>query len=107
MEIKPYNPLDKRNLGGSVAEALPACSVRPLGDLETFAGAGIYAIYYTGNFKAYKPLALKNCGGRFQTPIYVCKAVPPGAGEKVISVLMRSLAPLYITDCGNTPKALT
>ncbi|GHV58110.1 hypothetical protein FACS189460_5540 [Deltaproteobacteria bacterium] len=79
MEIKPYNPLDKQNLGGSVAEALLACSVQTLGELETFDGAGIYAIYYTGGFKAYKPLALKNCGGRFQTPIYVGKAVPPGA----------------------------
>lgn len=44
----PYNPLDKKNLGASVAEALLERTVHPLGKLEVFVGAGIYAIYYTG-----------------------------------------------------------
>lgn len=79
MEIKPYNPLDKMNLGASVAEALLASAVQPFGGLEAFSGAGIYAIYYTGDFKAYKPLAERNRNGRFEAPIYVGKAVPPGA----------------------------
>ena len=79
MDIKPYNPLDKMNLGGSVADAMLESAVHPLGGLESFNGAGIYAIYYTGGFEAYKPLADKNRDGKFEAPIYVGKAVPPGA----------------------------
>jgi hypothetical protein len=79
MEIKPYNPLDKKNLGGSVADAMLESPVHPLGDLEPFNGAGIYAIYYTGDFEAYKPLATKNRDNKFEAPIYVGKAVQAGA----------------------------
>lgn len=79
MEIKPYNPLDKMNLGGSVADAMLESAIHSLGGLESFDGAGIYAIYYTGDFEAYKPLAAKNKDGKFEAPIYVGKAVPPGA----------------------------
>jgi len=79
MEIKPYNPLDKMSLGASVADALLESPVYPLGGLEPFSGAGIYAIYYTGKFKPYEPLSSKNSGGVFKAPIYVGKAVPPGA----------------------------
>lgn len=79
MDIKPYNPLEKMNLGGSVADAMLESAVHPLGGLESFNGAGIYAIYYTGDFEAYKPLASKNKDGKFEAPIYVGKAVPPGA----------------------------
>jgi hypothetical protein len=79
MDITPYNPLDKMNLGGSVAEAMLESPAHFLGGLELFNGAGIYAIYYTGDFAAYKILAAKNKNGKFQSPIYVGKAVPPGA----------------------------
>jgi len=79
MNIKPYNPLDKMNLGGSVADAMLESAVHPLGDLALFNGAGIYAIYYIGDFEAYRPLAAKNKDGKFAAPIYVGKAVPPGA----------------------------
>lgn len=44
-----------------------------------FLGAGIYAIYYTGNFPAYTPVAEQNMTGKFASPIYVGKAVPEGA----------------------------
>lgn len=79
MDIKPYNPLDKMNLGGSVADAMLESPAHPLSGLKPFNGAGIYAIYYTGDFEAYKPLAAKNKDGKFEAPIYVGKAVPPGA----------------------------
>jgi len=74
----PYNPLDKRNLGTSVAEALPARPAMPLGGLEKFSGAGIYAIYYTGDFEVYRPLARREANEVSRTPIYVGKAAPPG-----------------------------
>ena len=76
--IKPFNPLDKRNLGESVADALlqtEACHLPP----EPFIGAGVYALYYIGSFFAYKHLTEMNRDNQFGRPIYVGKAVPPGA----------------------------
>jgi hypothetical protein len=78
-EHEPYNPLDKKNLGASVAEALLERRVHPLGRIDKFVGAGIYAIYYSGKFPAYAPLAEHNRDNQFETPIYVGKAVPAGA----------------------------
>lgn len=79
MNIKPYNPLDKANLGASVGEALLESAVCPLDMLKPFWGAGLYALYYTGNFAPYAPIAEKNRGGKFLSPIYIGKAVSPGA----------------------------
>jgi hypothetical protein len=73
-----YNPLDKRNLGVSVADALLAKAIGPLPPEEPFIGAGVYAIYYTGSFPAYRPISLKSKSST-ETPIYVGKAVPAGA----------------------------
>lgn len=81
----PYNPLDKLNLGRSVAEALLLRPVAPLNEATDIVGAGVYAIYYTGTFPAYKPIAEVNCGGAFQQPIYVGKAVPKGARKGGLS----------------------
>jgi Eco29kI restriction endonuclease len=78
-EETPYNPLDKRNLGISVETALIRSSVHPLPPKEKFTGAGIYAIYYTGDFKSYKKISERNRNKRFELPIYVGKAVPKGA----------------------------
>jgi hypothetical protein len=58
-----YNPLDKRNLGQSVAKALLDQAVIQLQKLAPFDGAGIYAIYYVGNFPVYKSVAKANSGG--------------------------------------------
>jgi Eco29kI restriction endonuclease len=76
---QPYNPLDKNNLGASVAEAMLGREVHELGKLSEFHGAGIYAIYYTGTFDAYKLIRERNSDGKWQAPIYVGKAVPAGA----------------------------
>ena len=75
----PYNPLDKLNLGRSVAEALLQQPVASLSDTASQIGAGVYAIYYTGRFPAYTPVARANGRGAFSQPIYVGKAVPKGA----------------------------
>jgi hypothetical protein len=74
----PYNPLDKLNLGKSVAEALLTEGVSSMSDIADIAGAGVYAIYYTGGFPAYAPLAAQNVNGQFKQPIYVGKAIPKG-----------------------------
>lgn len=75
----PYNPLDKKILGRSVTEALLLKTIEPLPPIQPFEGAGIYAIYYTGDFPCYEPLANENRNEKFSVPIYVGKAVPAGA----------------------------
>jgi hypothetical protein len=76
--IIPFNPLDKRNLGASVAEALLTTDIAPLSEVPSFDGAGIYAIYYSGNFESYANLARFNKSQIPLWPIYVGKAIPPG-----------------------------
>lgn len=76
--IKPFNPLDKRNLGESVADAALNSEVYPLPP-EPFIGAGVYMLYYVGDLPLYRKLANANRNGRFENPIYVGKAVPAGA----------------------------
>jgi hypothetical protein len=78
-KVIPFNPLDKRNLGESAGQAMLRQPVTPLGNLEVFNGAGIYAIYYTGDFHGYEVIAACNKEKRFNVPIYVGKAVPKGA----------------------------
>jgi hypothetical protein len=75
----PYNPLDKKNLGVGVADALLGRNAEPLRPSTPFIAAGIYAIYYVGDFPAYRPIGEANRDGRFKMPIYVGKAVPAGA----------------------------
>lgn len=77
-DSSPFNPLDKQNLGASVADALLACAPHPLAKVPVFRGAGIYAIYYSGKFKAYMRIAAANAGGELMQPIYVGKAIPAG-----------------------------
>lgn len=80
MEIhEPFNPLNKKNLGLSVAEAMLVKPIEPLPPKTAFNGAGIYALYYTGDFPAYKQIAELNKNNKFACPIYVGKAVPAGA----------------------------
>jgi hypothetical protein len=83
--IKPFNPLDKQNLGESVADALLQVSIQPLPPAP-FIGAGVYALYYTGTFLAYEELSKVNQEGQFRYPIYVGKAVPAGARKGGLSL---------------------
>jgi hypothetical protein len=74
----PYNPLNKKNLAASIVSRLLNQNPQELPP-EKFVGAGIYLIYYTGDFEAYKLVSAANRGGQFAQPIYVGKAVPVGA----------------------------
>jgi hypothetical protein len=77
--MKPYNPLEKENLGKSVADSLIKQSPVPLGSVERFSGAGVYAIYYTGDFDTYSKLGVWNTSpDDLNVPIYVGKAVSTG-----------------------------
>jgi Eco29kI restriction endonuclease len=77
--MKPYNPLEKENLGKSVTQSLIRSEPSPLGSVQRFSGAGVYAIYYTGNFPDYRPLRPHNPSAtELHLPIYVGKAIPNG-----------------------------
>lgn len=91
-----FNPLDKTNLAESVRDHLLKCPIVRLPP-ERFSGAGIYAVYYKGDFAAYRRIATGDA--ERAVPIYVGKAVPAGArkgGYKLTAdvgdVLYRRLA---------------
>lgn len=79
-----YNPLDKLNLGKSVAEALLEKPAIPLRDVREFEGAGVYALYYRGPNPLYSALSARNETDA-NWPIYVGKAIPSG-GRKGASI---------------------
>lgn len=77
--VLPFNPLEKRVLGASIAEVLLTTPVYPLSTSFPLRGPGVYAIYYTGaGFEPYAPLAKQNSNGKFVWPIYVGQALPSG-----------------------------
>lgn len=78
MTVVPFNPLDMTNLGASISNAILATNPTQMTQLSTFEGAGIYAIYYVGDFPAYQLLAEANQKDKFGWPIYVGKAEPEG-----------------------------
>jgi hypothetical protein len=97
MHVEPlFNPLDKKNLGVSVADALLARPRSPLPPPDKFIGAGVYAIYYQGSFAPYRLLAKRNLAndGR-DVPIYVGKAVPLGARKGGFGLDTKPGAVLY------------
>ena len=80
--VRLFNPLDKKNLGKSIVEALLESNESALSSVIPFEGAGIYAIYYRGGFKQYRELAVLNkMAGSY--PIYVGKAIPKGGRKGV------------------------
>jgi hypothetical protein len=78
VRIEPFNPLDKRNLGESVAEALLEQEISSIPP-QPFIGAGIYAVYYVGDLETYRKVSDLNRDDKYMWPIYVGKAVPKGA----------------------------
>lgn len=66
-------------MGASIAEALLRSPCAPLSDTKELIGAGIYAIYYVGEYPAYRIISERNLDDYFAQPIYVGKAVPKGA----------------------------
>lgn len=74
--MKPFNPLDKRNLAQSVANTLLSQPRESLPLANRSEGAGVYAIYYTAEHKPFAPYA--PIAGK-DVPIYVGKALPSGA----------------------------
>jgi hypothetical protein len=85
-ETRPFNPLHKKNLAASIAEALLERDPIALDGIPRTTGSGVYAIYYTGSHPAYEPLAEANREARWWAPIYVGKAIPKGGrkGSEIV-----------------------
>lgn len=77
-KVVPFNPLDKRNLAESIARTLVIQPALTFDELPKFSGAGLYAIYYSGDFLCYRRLAEANRGADPRWPIYVGKASNAG-----------------------------
>jgi len=75
----PYDPLAKNQLTESVKRALTgqACAVLP--PSAPFKGAGVYALYYSGAFNPYTPIARANADTPCSFPIYVGRAKVSGS----------------------------
>jgi hypothetical protein len=95
---QPFNPLDKKNLGIAIAEELSNQAAVRLDQLDSFKGSGIYALYYTGPFQAYKVISQINAGIDVVQPIYVGKSGAPGSrkgqdgskNERLLSTMIRT-----------------
>lgn len=71
-----FDPTDPNTAGRIVALTLVAQNRHPCSDIPDFYGAGVYAIYYKGNFPPYSPLSGTD------HPIYVGKADPESQSAK-------------------------
>ena len=73
--MPPYNPLDYDNLTINLVRELMAREPVAFPIVESFPGPGVYALFYDGPFGPYASLRSPES----DRPIYVGKAVPPGA----------------------------
>lgn len=71
-----FDPADPRLVGKFVGIALVAQDRVPLQELQPFYGAGVYALYYTGDYSPYRALTSG------ENPIYVGKADPEDPSAK-------------------------
>lgn len=71
-----FDPSNPNVVGRFVGITMIAQPRKPLEMVHRFYGSGVYAVYYKGNFHAYKPLS------RREHPIYVGKADPADSAAK-------------------------
>lgn len=76
LKVSEFDPLAVENVGVTLAVELLEQPLRSMPPGESFAGAGIYALYYSGEHSAYSGLTELD-GGRNKFPVYIGKA----AGE--------------------------
>ncbi len=74
-----YNPLATKNLAKSVTQEFLSQHPARLPPDHVFPGAGVYALYYSGDFALYAPIVGRRLEGKYEIPIYVGKAVPKGS----------------------------
>ena len=92
---QPFDPLDRKNLAYSIGQAILSASPVRMDQLNRFEGAGLYAIYYSGNNDTYSELSALNQNGNLNCPIYVGKADPKGKRKGISDDLAAKGTPLY------------
>lgn len=75
-----YDPLTYENLMSGLIVQFEKQPLEHLTTTVNAQGPGIYALFYHGQFGAYAPISCS------ETPIYVGKAVPPGARKGAASI---------------------
>ena len=88
---RAYNPLDKGHLAESIVREFLKRPLQPLPPEKPFTGAGIYALYYKGDFplyhevaKSFQEFAAKTTQKQ-PAPIYIGKSDPPGSRKGLIA----------------------
>ena len=94
-----FDPSDPQRVGELISNTMRAQRKLPLATLEKFWGAGVYAIYYNGDFEAYRPIRQTN------HPIYVGKADPEDAHANTPEAQGLKLAARLIEHGRNIRKA--
>lgn len=92
---QPFNPLDRRSLADSVVDALLQRTPVELPPSEPFRGAGVYAIYYTGDFGPYQTVVREHNRSPYSRPVYVGKAIPTGGRKGRFTVTPVLGTPLF------------
>jgi hypothetical protein len=88
-EERVYNPLDKDHLAESIVREFFKLRLHPLPPADPFTGAGIYALYYKGDFLLYRNVAQSlweftdRVSQEQPTPIYIGKSDPPGSRKGI------------------------
>lgn len=82
-KVLPFDPLKHEVLGTAIAQVLASTKLHKLGAPFPLEGAGIYAIYYTGDNAPYSKLAQRNIKKPGSWPIYVGQALPAGARKGI------------------------
>lgn len=80
--MEPFDPLAVENVGVTLAVELLEQPLHSLPPSEEIAGAGVYAIYYSGNHPAYSRLVeMDKKQGGWKYPVYIGKAVRENAKQ--------------------------
>jgi hypothetical protein len=96
-----FDPSNPNVVGRIVGITLIAQQRKPLAKIEKFYGSGVYAIYYSGDFKSYKKISKR------EHPIYVGKADPADPSSKTVYEQGDRLANRLNDHCRNIGKATT
>jgi hypothetical protein len=94
-----FDPSNPKIVGRFVSLALVAQSRLPLQNVTRFYGSGVYAIYYNGEFPAYKPIS------NSETPIYIGQAAPSISNARNPSEQGEKLSSRLIEHFKNISKA--
>lgn len=70
---REFDPLEYHTIAGTVVSALLERPREQLPPDGSFRGAGVYLIYYNGDFDVYHPISGTD------TPVYAGKAIPKGS----------------------------